>query len=70
MKTINKSKRALMAAMKELMKVDDDDMISYDSIVYQGNGVVMVRCSCQGKEDAIFIKTDGDKAQIDEVMRI
>lgn len=70
MKRINKSKRALMAAMKELMKVDDDDMISYDSVVYQGNGVVMVRCSCQGKEDAIFIKTDGDKAQIDEVMRI
>lgn len=70
MKRINKSKRALMAALKELMKVDDDDMISYDCVVYQGNGVVMVRCSCQGKEDAIFIKTNGDKAEMMQIMNI
>lgn len=64
MKRGNESKLALMAAMKELMKLDDDEMIHYNQLSYQGNGMVAVRCSCNGKKSIIMIKTDGGKAEI------
>lgn len=65
MKTLNESKRAFMAAMKQLMKCDDDEMIHYNEMVYQGNGVVMVKYVLDGKERAMFIRTNGNKAQIE-----